>query len=96
MLRKILCLVFIASLSLAASAQRAWLHPALENLVQQNKEGTLRIGMVLHEQVNALQLKYDMAAAGLTAQERAKTVIQHAYALQAAHQRPFLVKLEGK
>lgn len=96
MLKYILSLGFIACLSLAASAQRAWLHPELENLVQQNQESTLRIGILLHEQVNALQLKYDMAAAGLTAQERAKTVMHHAYALQAAHQKPFLAKLERK
>ncbi len=79
-----------------AAAQQAWLHPELEAKLQRGEKGNIRVGLLLHEQVNALQLKYDMAAAGLTVEQRAKTVIRRALELQEKHQKPFLSKITEK
>lgn len=89
----ILTFLFVHSL---AFGQQAWLHPELEAKLQRGEKGNIRIGLLLHEQVNALQLKYDMAAERMTAEQRAKTVIRKALALQEKHQKPFLNKLAEK
>lgn len=89
----LLTFLFIGSI---AHAQQAWLHPELEAKLQRGEKGNIRIGLLLHEQVNALQLKYDMAAAGMTAEQRARTVIRRALELRENHQKPFLNKIAEK
>ncbi|MFN3528497.1 MAG: S8 family serine peptidase [Bacteroidia bacterium] len=74
-------------------AQHAWLHPELENRLQQNEQGTERIGLYLNEQLEVVPLKYEMAAAGYTAAERARRVIREAHALQERSQKPVLERL---
>ncbi len=89
-------LLLLLLLSSNLLAQQAWLHPELEAKVQRGEKGSLRIGILLHEQVNALQLKYNMAAAGFSAEQKAKTVIKEALALQQTSQKPFLSKITEK
>jgi subtilisin family serine protease len=78
-----------------SSAQNAWLHPELEKIVQENQRERVRIGIYLHEQVNAPALKVQMAQQKLDANERAKAVIKAAYALQNSSQKPFIARLHG-
>lgn len=94
-MRKLLILTFLI-LGSNAHAQQAWLHPELEAKLQRGEKGNIRIGLLLHEQLNALQLKYDMAAAGMTAEQRARTVIRKALELQERHQKPFLARITEK
>ena len=79
----------------ALHAQQAWVHPELERMAQEQPEKTARIGIYLHEQVNAEALKVEMAALGYTAQQRAQRVIHEAYALQNGTQQPFLGQLQA-
>lgn len=94
-MRKLLFLSFLFFCSFS-QAQQAWLHPELEAKLQRGEKGNIRIGLLLHEQINALQLKYDMAAAGMTAEQRARVVIRRALELQERHQKPFLDKITNK
>jgi bacillopeptidase F len=95
-MRHFLLLLVFLFVSNSLKAQQAWLHPDLEAKVQRGEKGNIRIGILLHEQINALQLKYDMAAAGFTAEQRARTVIRQALELQEGHQKPFLRKITEK
>lgn len=95
-MRRLAILLTFLLLNVLANAQQAWLHPELEAKLQRGEKGNIRIGLLLHEQVNALQLKYDMAAAGMTAEQRARTVIRRALELQESHQKPFLAKITEK
>lgn len=75
-------------------AQSAWLHPDLEKIVQENHRERVRVGIYMHEQVNAPALKVQMAAQKLNADQRAKAVIQAAYAVQNSSQKPFVARLQ--
>ena len=95
LLRPLLLSAVLLAFAQISTAQSAWLHPDLEKLVQENQRERVRIGIYLHEQVNAPALKVQMAEQKLDATARAKAVIKAAYEVQNSSQKPFLARLEG-
>ncbi len=97
-LTRLFCFFFIAYLLLSASAeaQTAWLHPQLEEQLKSGDNKSIRVGLYLREQLPATALKADMANLGYSSEERARSIIREALALQARTQPALLQYLNSQ